>query len=55
MPSSNTTVTALTAVREVDRIRSAPGNPLMAISIGRVTSDSTSSGDKPFACVSTCT
>ena len=50
-PSRNTTVTAETAVRLIDRISSTRGTPFMAVSIGNVRYCSTSSGERPDALV----
>ena len=53
VPSLNTTVTAETAVRLIERISSTPGRPFMAVSTGKVRYCSTSSGESPGALVST--
>ena len=50
-PSWNTTVTAETAVRLIDRISSTRGTPFIAVSIGKVRYCSTSRGDSPGALV----
>ena len=49
--SSNTTVTADTAVRLMERISTTPGRPFIAVSTGYVRYCSTSTGDRPGALV----
>ena len=53
--SLKTMVTALTAVRLMERISSSSGRPFMAISTGNVRYDSTSAGDRPGELVMTVT
>src|ERR1043166_5636555 len=53
--SSNVTVTTDSAALEIERTRSIPGRPSIAVSIGKVTSCSTSTGESPGASVITST
>ena len=52
LPHSNSTVTTARPTPETDRTRLTPGMPFIVVSIGKVTSCSTSSGAMPPASVS---
>ncbi len=55
VPQSNSTVTTDRPTLEIDRTRRTPGAPFKAVSIGKVTRLSTSTGDMPCASVTTVT
>ena len=51
VPQSNSTKTMDSPTPELERTRTTPAAPLTAVSMGRVTRDSTSSGARPWASV----